>query len=307
MAPDMATDQRTRPMIRYDTSSHWVPLEGAPRRRCRSMAHYVAFDFETTGLIAASDRIIEIGAVKFEAGGKELSRFESLVCPDRPVSPGAYRVHRLSNADLANAPPIHVVLTEFLDWLGPVDQVTLLAHHARFDAAFLGSEIARLGLTIPRYSVLDTLALARHRLPGAFNHKLDTLAELLSLDPEAPYHRAMADCLRVKALWLALDGEHGPRMAYTPFDTAVEEPPPTGWDELVEAISRGCRVRMRYLGGSCGTDPRSITPRRIYHQGGTAYLAAFCHLGGFEKVFRLDRIESYEVLINSEGGPLRPT
>ncbi len=261
---------------------------------------YVAFDFETTGLFAATDRIVEIGAVKFEAGGAEVGRFESLVRPDRPVSPGAYRIHGLGEKELSGAPPIREVLADFLDWIGPADRVVLLAHHARFDAGFLGAELARLGRVIPRYEIIDTLALARFRLPGALNHKLDTLASVVGLEAEGPFHRAVADSLRVKELWLRLDGANGPQMAYAPFDPATEEPAPSGWERMVEAIGRGRFVSIRYAGGTKGTAPRSITPRRIYYQGGSAYLAAFCHVGGFEKVFRLDRIEWFEVLEDAQ-------
>jgi len=266
--------------------------------------YYVAFDLETTGLFAASDRIIEIGAVKFEPSGLEVSRFESLVRPDWPISPGANRVHGLEAADLRDAPPIGLVLAAFLEWLGPTDGVVLLAHHARFDASFLGAEAARHGWVFPAFTIVDTLALARFRLPRAFNHKLNTLVGLLGLGEEGHDHRAMGDCLRVRGLWLALDGENGPRMEYRPFDPATEEPAPLGWESMVEAIARGHAVSMRYRGGSRGPEPRTITPRRIYHQGGTAYLAAYCHLGGFEKVFRLERIECFELKVNTQAEPV---
>ena len=46
---------------------------------------FVAFDFETTGLNASKDRIIEIGCVKFDSQFTELERFETLVNPKRDV------------------------------------------------------------------------------------------------------------------------------------------------------------------------------------------------------------------------------
>ena len=48
---------------------------------------FVAFDLETTGLVAQVDRVVEIGAVRFDASGRELARFESLVNPERPMLP----------------------------------------------------------------------------------------------------------------------------------------------------------------------------------------------------------------------------
>jgi len=47
----------------------------------RTEARYVAFDLETTGLVAETDRVVEIGAVRFDAEGQELGRFETLVNP----------------------------------------------------------------------------------------------------------------------------------------------------------------------------------------------------------------------------------
>src|SRR4051812_28905729 len=166
---------------------------------------FVALDLETTGLLAETDRIVEIGAVRFDAGGRELERFERLVNPGRAMSPAAQAVHGLSDADLADSPPASVVLPEFLSFLGAPSGSILLAHNAAFDAGFLGRELSRLGRPAPGHSVVDTLSLARREIPEARDHRLDTLARLLGLDPDGP-HRALADSRRVKGLWLALGG-----------------------------------------------------------------------------------------------------
>ena len=47
---------------------------------------FVAFDFETTGLHAARDRIVEFGAVRF-AVGRELATFQQMANPGCAIHP----------------------------------------------------------------------------------------------------------------------------------------------------------------------------------------------------------------------------
>lgn len=258
---------------------------------------FVAFDLETTGLSAEQDRIVEIGAARFDASGRDLGRFQSLVNPMRPVHPRAFSIHGISDHELSFADTAELVLPRFLDWLSEYPGSTLLAHNASFDAAFLGAELARIGLPLPGLEIVDTLPLSRRVLGDLPNHRLDTLAARLGLDPEDS-HRALADAARVKGLWLALTGGEIPSMpiAY-PVSVPDGSPPvPSGWDVLSEAMAMGKRVRIAYEGGSRGLAPREITPRRFHHMGGVAYVVAQCHVSSIEKTFRLDRVVQYEVL-----------
>jgi DNA polymerase III epsilon subunit family exonuclease len=258
----------------------------------------VAFDLETTGLMAETDRVVEIGAVRFDASGREIDRFERLVNPGRPMSPAAQAVHGISDADLADAPPARAVLPEFVAFLGDAGLTALLAHNAAFDSGFLGRELGRIGQPPPGHAVVDTLALARSKVPDARDHRLDTLSRLYNLDPSGP-HRALADSLRVKGLWMALEGPREPVASLVSFPIYDPRGPglaPNGWDRLAEAIALGLTVRMEYAGGTRGTTPRDVTPRGFVQRGGVAYLVAFCHLDSFEKSFRLDRVHHYELV-----------
>lgn len=260
---------------------------------------WVAFDLETTGLSPKDDRIVEVGAVRFDAEGRELAAFERLVNPLRPSGARARAIHGIDDAELALAPTADVVLPDFLDFLGDPGRTTLLAHNAGFDAGFLGAELARLARAMPGHGVVDTLALARRRLPHLPSHRLDGLARHLGLDPFGP-HRALADSRRVMGLWVALGGEPGHddgfQAVYPIHDPAGPLPAPRGWDGLAEAAARGWPVRLVYAGGTRGDAPREITPRRFANRGGVAYVVSLCHLDGKEKEFRLDRVRGYEVL-----------
>jgi DNA polymerase III subunit epsilon len=265
---------------------------------------YVALDLETTGLMAETDRIVEIGAVRFLESGEETGRFQCLVNPQRRMSPTAYAIHGLSDEDLADAPPASDVLPGFLAFLGDPQNTALLAHNASFDAGFLGRELARAGLLPPTHSLFDTLALARRQLPQASSHRLDNLAAILGLDP-AGAHRALADSLRVKEIWLVLNGASEPAgtlVSYRIYDPRHSNPTPEGWEPLLKAAAGGIVVRIEYEGGTRGSTPRSITPRRFVQRGGATYLVAFCHLDSFEKAFRLDRIRGVEIIAEPDTG-----
>ena len=261
-----------------------------------TLPEFIAFDFETTGLSADLDHIVEIGAIRFDELGCELGRFESLVNPARPMPQRAFAVHGISDAMLGDAPTAAEILPSFLEFLGDPDHTVLLAHHASFDAGFLGRELVRLGHLLPRHRVVDTLALARLSLPKASDHRLSTLADLLGLDTGLA-HRAVADSLRVKDLWLALEGSAVPEhwVVYPIFDPLRPKPAPEGYERIDKAIGLGQSVVIEYQGGTRGNAPRSITPRRFVHRGGSVYLVALCHLDSKEKEFRLDRIASHHL------------
>lgn len=272
-----------------------------------SPIEFIALDLETTGLNAEIDRIVEIGAIRFDASGQELGRFEQLVNPGRFMPAAARAVHGISDEDLAGAPPILEVLPALLDFLGEPTSTALLAHHASFDAGFLGCEFARLNRPIPEFGVIDTLALARSIRPELPTHRLDYLTKLYRLDPTSP-HRALTDSHRVKELWLRLGGPAFPRerlVTFPIFDPRKAPPTPKGWERLDQAIANGLSLRIEYEGGSKGSAPRSISPRRIVQRGGIVYVVAVCHLANFEKSFRLDRIRHYEVLEGQEPATTR--
>ena len=267
-------------------------------------AEFVAFDLETTGLSPLVDRIVEIGAVRFDASGRVRATFERLVNPLRASGAVARSVHGISDETLALAETAEVVLPDFVRFLGDPETTTLLAHHAAFDAGFLGRELVRLGLPIPEHSVIDTLAWARRRWPDFGSHKLANLAKRLGLEP-APAHRGLADSDRVRGVFLALrldesetgrDKPEPPPLAYPIFDGAGPPPIPQGWRNVAEAIDRDEVVQIEYDGGTRGPQPRDISPKRFAHRGGVAYLVAVCHLDSKLKEFQIDRVRSCRVV-----------
>ena len=266
---------------------------------------FVALDLETTGLSPRDDRIVEVGALRFDARGRDLGSFLSLVNPRCAVSARARAVHGIGDGDLAASDGAEVVLPAFLGWLDEVPGSILMAHNAGFDAGFLGRELDRIGHPRTDLAIVDTLPLARSLLPSSPNFRLDTLALFLGLDRDSA-HRALDDSRRVRGLWLAMTGGVIPDPFPPSYPVGPRETPvPAGWGDLERAMTEGRRVLIQYAGGTRGASPREITPSAFLHCGGTTYVVALCHLDCLEKQFRLDRVLRLEVL--GEGpAPLPP-
>ncbi len=150
---------------------------------------YVAFDLETTGLSSANDTIIEIGAVVMK-NGKELDRFQTFVDPRRPLEKKIVELTGITDDMLIGAPGIEEILPKFLDF---VAGRVVVAHNADFDTGFIRKACARQGIPY-RLTSLDTLVLAQNMLPQMNRHKLDMVANALSL-PEFNHHRAADDAV----------------------------------------------------------------------------------------------------------------
>jgi DNA polymerase-3 subunit epsilon len=151
---------------------------------------FVVLDIETTGGAADGAGVTEVGAVKVR-GGEELGVFATLVNPGERIPPFITVLTGITDAMLAPAPPIEVVLPSLLEFLrGTV----LVAHTAPYDVGFLKAACARHGYQWPPVRVLDTAALARRALTRdeVPNRKLSTLAQHFHAAVQ-PTHRALDD------------------------------------------------------------------------------------------------------------------
>ncbi len=156
---------------------------------------FVAFDFETTGLYPANDRIVEFGAVKFTPG-TELATFEELADPGIGIHPDAERVSGITNAMVAGKPPVEELLPRFMEFLG---DAVLVAHNSSFDVGFLRAELQRCALPTVENTIIDTLKLAQRVFPGKKSYSLQNLVQMLGI-PENTAHRGLDDsrqCMRL--------------------------------------------------------------------------------------------------------------
>jgi DNA polymerase III epsilon subunit family exonuclease len=259
---------------------------------------WISFDTETTGLSPALDRVVEIGAVKFDSTGRDLGEFQSLVNPGVPIPPAVSLVHGLIDRDVKDAPVMNEVLPRFLEFLGSLDNV-LIAHNASFDAGFLGAEMERCSQAGAGHVILDTLSFSRKVLGRLESHSLDALSRAFSLD-SGGRHRALADSFIVKEVFLRLLAATGaadlaeilvslPTYRFT-WGSRTSARTLSGFEHLRKAIERAAPLFIVYRGGSKGRAPRMITPLGFIETEGYQYLRAYCHTDRVEKSFRIDRI-----------------
>ena len=165
----------------------------------------VAFDIETTGLNAGSDRMTEIGAVIF-AGNEIKATFNTFVDPEMHIPAEITQLTGITDRDVKGAPKEAEALRSFLEFAG---NRPLVAHNADFDTGFMSAAAVRNGIEFePVY--IDTLSLSRALLPDLKKHKLDIVSNRLSL-PDFNHHRASDDalvCARIMGRFLDMLGQH---------------------------------------------------------------------------------------------------
>jgi len=173
------------------------------------MARQVILDTETTGLEASQGhRIIEIGCVELINRKLTGRHFHQYINPDREVDAGAFEVHGISNAFLADKPRFHQVADAFLEF---IDGADLIIHNAAFDLGFLNAELKLIGqgarAPLERsLHIIDTLLLARSKHPGQKNN-LDALCKRYSVDnSQRDLHGALLDAEILADVYLAMTG-----------------------------------------------------------------------------------------------------
>jgi DNA polymerase III subunit epsilon len=253
----------------------------------------VVVDVETTGLSPSyGDRVCEVGIVRAQ-DDQILDTYQSLVNPQRPISPGASRVNGLRDKDVCQAPVFAEIAREVL---ARIDGATLVCHNAPFDLGFLEAELSHLGLLWAPAGVIDTLEIARRHFNFDSN-SLPAVARDLGIEtPQA--HRALGDALttfqvlrsfqrRLAGRGLNVAGSY--RAERVQVEAAILPP------EIQEALDDEQDILITYIDAKGEETRRLITPIQVLGKNGSVYLVAFCHLRQENRTFRLDRIVRIEV------------
>jgi DNA polymerase III subunit epsilon len=165
----------------------------------------IILDTETTGLDAdKGDRVLEIACVEILNDAPTGKTFHKLINPERDVPEEAARIHGHTTQTLKDKPVFAAIVAEFRDFIG---EDRLVIHNAEFDVRFLNAEFKRLNIApLAKERIVDTLALARKKHPGASN-SLDALCDRYRIDRgRRVFHGALLDCELLVEVYIELSG-----------------------------------------------------------------------------------------------------
>lgn len=158
---------------------------------------FTVFDTETTGLEPRLCRVVEAGAIRFDAKGIK-ARFNALINPGTPMPPEVTKINGITDAMLAGQPDAAGALPDFIRFIG--DSV-LIAHNAPFDVSFINEELARLGKPALKNRVIDTRIFAKEMFPDLPKYALQELAVRFGIQA-IDAHRAEDDARVCMELFL---------------------------------------------------------------------------------------------------------
>ena len=148
---------------------------------------YCVFDLETTGFSFRTDKITEIGIMKYK-NGEVIDEFASFVNPEKPIPLRVQEVTHITDDMVKDAPTIEEILPKIMEFFG--DSV-LVAHNADFDISFIRHNCKIQGIPFAN-TYLDTLQLSKEVFPDFKKYKLGLIAEKLGIKVEVA-HRALDD------------------------------------------------------------------------------------------------------------------
>jgi DNA polymerase III subunit epsilon len=151
----------------------------------------VFFDLETTGLDFQNDRIIEIGAIRIEADGREvIPPVSMLVNPGMHIPSEITELTGIADSDVAGKPTFEVEAK----WLMKLFDGADLGGYSigRFDSKFIAAEFARCGhdFDLGRRRIVDARVIYHKMFPRDL---AAALMQYCGTKTDGKNHRAMFD------------------------------------------------------------------------------------------------------------------
>ncbi|PXX91490.1 3'-5' exonuclease [Marinobacter vulgaris] len=168
-----------------------------------SECRLIVLDLETTGLNAAKDEVIAIGAVAIDNNAIDLGDQFDLILrrPELDISETVL-IHGIGPEALTRGHETEDALLHLLEWM---NGDPILAYHSAFDQKFLEKALKQtLGYTQP-HTWLDVAEMLPAFFPDAKTggRGLDNWADFFGLEVSARHHAA-ADALATAELTLAV-------------------------------------------------------------------------------------------------------
>jgi len=255
-------------------------------------------DLETTGLSPHyGDRICEIGILRCK-GFRILSEYSTLINPQRPISPGAYAVNRITSEMVKNAPLFSEVIDKVLEFLS---DAVIVCHNVNFDLKFLREEFSILNIPQPENHYICTLKIARRYFSFPSN-SLQVIADYLGVR-QRRRHRALEDAYTTREIFKYYFKNLSNKGWYLEqfFELSKEEFKKEKFISLPPLIEEAMKsklfLKIEYVSKWGEYTERIIEPKEITKEKDYLYLLGFCKLRGEERIFRLDRIVKMEKLL----------
>jgi DNA polymerase III subunit epsilon len=234
------------------------------------MHREIVLDTETTGTDPLrGDRVVEIGCVELINHCTTGKSFHAYLNPQRPMSEGAFRVHGLSDAFLADKPVFASVADEFLAF---IEGAHLVIHNAPFDVGFLNMELAKVErAALVSDLVIDTLPMARRKHPGASN-SLDALCQRYNIDTAGRVrHGALLDAELLAEVYVELIGGRQTRLGLDSMAQAGD----SGLPNLAGMSRRPLPKRARSLAARLTAEQQAAHAAFVSGMGDKAIWAKF--------------------------------
>lgn len=182
---DVKKSAPLRPRPGPSAAAHKKPFSAPPTV---SIPDFVAIDVETTGLDFSSDRIIEVGAVRF-VEGKPAEEFISFVNPGIPIPTAITELTTITEDDVAAAPTFAEIAPRLCEFLGTLP---ICGHQIEFDLTFINKALEKAGFQPIGKQSIDTALLSKILLQSNVRFSLKSVSDKLEVTLNNA-HRAIND------------------------------------------------------------------------------------------------------------------
>ena len=184
--------------VLYGVEGYFVPDKdpGVFNSKGQSLdCEYCVLDLETTGISCQTEKITEVGIIKYK-NGEVIDEFECFVNPEKPIPPRVVEITHITDDMVKDAETIDKIIPKIIDFIG--DSV-LVAHNADFDIGYLKYNFEKYGYKLEN-TYIDTLRLAKAIFPDLKKYKLGLIADSLNIQVDVA-HRALDDVKTLVAVF----------------------------------------------------------------------------------------------------------